>query len=58
MGHSDFGFYGAKQVQRGRPREGQIPERGVDEMKAAGNQVICLDYSILQIVYSHKKGTI
>lgn len=26
-GHPDFGLYGARQVQRGRPREGQIPER-------------------------------
>ena len=34
-GHPDFGFYAAKQVQRGRPREGQIPERGVVEVKAA-----------------------
>ena len=47
-GHPDFGLYAAKQVQRGRPREGQIPERGVVEVKAAdddawltaaGNQV-------------------
>ena len=34
-GHPDFGLYAAKQVQRGRPREGQIPERGVLEVKAA-----------------------
>ena len=34
-GHPDFGLYAAKQVQRGRPREGQIPERGVVEVKAA-----------------------
>ena len=47
-GHPDFGLYAAKQVQRGRPREGQRPERGVVEVKsasddawltAAGNQV-------------------
>ena len=47
-GHPDFGLYSAKQVQRGQPREGQIPERGVVEVKAAddnawltaqGNQV-------------------
>ena len=36
-GHPDFGFYAAKQVQRGRPREGQVPERGVVEVKAAGD---------------------
>ena len=33
-GHPDFGLYAAKQVQRGRPRVGQIPERGVVEVKA------------------------
>ena len=47
-GHPDFGLYAAKQVQRGLPRENQIPERGVVEVKAAdddawltavGNQV-------------------
>ena len=36
-GHPDFGLYTAKQVQRGRPREGQTPERGVVEVKAAGD---------------------
>ena len=37
VGHPDFGLYAAKQVQKGRPREGQIPERGVVEVKAAGD---------------------
>ena len=32
-GHPDFGLYAAKQVQKGRPREGQIPECGVIEVK-------------------------
>ena len=36
-GHPDFGLYTAKQVQRGRPREGQTPERGVIEVKALGD---------------------
>ena len=36
-GHPDFGLYAAKQVQQGRPREGQIPERGVVEVKAAND---------------------
>ena len=36
-GHPDFGLYAAKQVQRGRPREGQTPEHGVVEVKAAGD---------------------
>ena len=33
-GHPDFGLYAAKQVQKGRPRKGQTPERGVIEVKA------------------------
>ena len=33
-GHPDFGVYPAKQVQKGRPREGQVPERGVAEVKS------------------------
>ena len=36
-GHPDFGLYAAKQVQQGRPRDGQVPERGVVEVKAAGD---------------------
>ena len=33
-GHPDFGLYAAKQVQRGRPRAGQIPECSVVEVKS------------------------
>ena len=36
-GHPDFGLYAAKQVQQSRPRAGQVPERGVVEVKAAGD---------------------
>ena len=36
-GHPDFGLYAAPQLQRGRPREGQAPERGVVEVKPAGD---------------------
>ena len=32
-GHPDFALYTASQVQKGRPREGQVPERGVVEVK-------------------------
>ena len=32
-GHPDLGLYAARQVQRGRLREGQSPERGVVEVK-------------------------
>ena len=35
--HPDFGLYAAKQVQKGRPREGQAPERGVVEVKPPGD---------------------
>ena len=47
-GHPDMGLYSAPQVQRGRPRGGQTPERGVVEVKppdddawltAAGDQI-------------------
>ena len=36
-GHPDFGLYTAKQVQRRQPKEGQIPERGVIEVKPASD---------------------
>ena len=36
-GHPDFGLYAAKQVQKGTPRPGQVPERGVVEVKPAGD---------------------
>ena len=36
-GHPDFGLYAAKQLQKNRPKEGQVPERGVVEVKAASD---------------------
>ena len=36
-GHPDFGLYTAKQVQKGQPKEGQVPERGVVEVKSVGD---------------------
>ena len=36
-GHPDIGLYNAKQVQRGRARQGQAPERGVMEVKPVGD---------------------
>ena len=36
-GHPDFGLFAARQVQRGRRRAGQVPERGVVEVKPAGD---------------------
>ena len=34
-GHPDFGLYAAKQLQKNQPKEGQVPERGVVEVKSA-----------------------
>ena len=34
-GHPDFGLYAAKQVQKGQPKQGQVPEGGVVEVKGA-----------------------
>ena len=36
-GHPDFALYTARQVQRGRPKPGQVPERGVIEVKGVGD---------------------
>ena len=36
-GHPDLGLYGAKQVQKGQPRAGQLPECGVVEVKSPGD---------------------
>ncbi len=36
-GHPDCALYAARQVQRGRPRPGQVPERGVVEVKGVGD---------------------
>ena len=36
-GHPDFGLYTRRQVQKGKPSTGQVPERGVVEVKPAGD---------------------
>ena len=36
-GHPDIGLYAASQVQKGKPRKGQSPERGVIEVKGPGD---------------------
>jgi hypothetical protein len=33
VGNPDFGLYARSQIQKGEPRKGQIPERGVVEVK-------------------------
>ena len=35
-GHPDFGFYSTRQVQKGRPKSGQKPERGCGRGQAGG----------------------
>ena len=36
-GHPDLGLYARKQLQKGKPRSDQVPERGVVEVKPAGD---------------------
>lgn len=36
-GSPDFGLFAANQLQRGEPRSGQMPERGVVEVKSVGD---------------------
>ena len=36
-GHPDFGLYAARQVSKGQPKQGQLPEGGVVEVKAASD---------------------
>ena len=36
-GHPDFGLYAAKQLQKSQPKDGQLPERGVVEVKSAND---------------------
>ena len=45
-GHPDYALYTAKQVQKGRPREGQVPERGVVEVKGVEDDA-CVTASIV-----------
>jgi len=37
-GHPDFGLFTVNQVQKGEPRRGQVPERGVIEMKGLADE--------------------
>ncbi len=37
VGHPDFGLYTKHQLQKGKPKQGQVPERGVVEVKAASD---------------------
>ena len=40
VGHPDFGLYTTRQVQKGTPKSGQKPERGVIEVKSVEDDVI------------------
>ncbi|MCY3691741.1 MAG: N-6 DNA methylase, partial [Chloroflexi bacterium] len=39
-GHPDFGLYTTRQVQKGQPRAGQQPERGVIEVKPVSDDAL------------------
>ena len=39
-GHPDLGLYAAKQMQRGKPPDGQIPDCGVVEIKSASDDAL------------------
>ena len=39
VGHPDFGLYTTQQVQKGKPKSGQKPERGVIEAKGVDDDV-------------------
>ena len=36
-GHPDFGLYAARQVSKGQPKQGQVPDGGVVEVKPASD---------------------
>lgn len=57
-GHPDLGMYSVNQLQKGRPREGQIPERGVVEMKAPGTDVSVTAESDQVIGYMDRYGLV
>lgn len=57
-GHPDLGMYAANQLQKDQPREGQIPERGVVEMKAPGTDVSVTAESDQVIGYLGRYGLV
>ena len=57
-GHPDFGLYAAKQVQRGRPREGQVPECGVVEVKSVSDDAWLTAESNQVSRYWHRYGLV
>ena len=64
VGHPDFGLYTTQQVQKGKPKSGQKPERGVIEVKpvatdawltARGNQVAGYWHGYRQVLVTNAR---
>ena len=53
-GHPDIGLYAAKQVQKGAPREGQVPECGIVEVKSPKNDAWLIAESVQVSQYWNK----
>ncbi len=57
-GRSDFGLYAAKQARKGRPREGQTPERGAVEVKAPDDDISLTVESAQVRAYRERYGLV
>ena len=52
--HPDIGLYTTNQIQQGQPREGQIPERGIVEVKSARENIETIsDSDQISLYWSH-----
>ncbi len=55
-GHPDIGLYTTSQIQQGKPREGQIPERGIVEVKSTKEDMETISASDqINLYWSHYK---
>ena len=52
-GHPDFGLYAARQVQGGKPKQGQTPEGGVVEVKPASDDAWLTADSASKLEWAH-----
>ena len=57
-GRPDFGLYAAKQARKGRPREGQTPERGAVEVKAPDDDISATAESAQVRAYRERYGLV
>ena len=57
-GHPDLGLYAARQVQRGKRKGGQVPERGVVEVKPVGDDAWLTAESNQVSRYWHRYGLV